>query len=66
MRNISADECISVLECALGEAQSVIPDEILQASIGYIEEYKILRSEISWYECPEISEPKREWDVGTI
>ena len=63
---ISADECISVLECAIGEADSVIPDDVLQSTIGYIKEYKRLRYEMSWIECPEISEPKREFDVGGI
>lgn len=50
---ISADECKRVLELAIGEAEYVIPEDVLKAAIHYISEYQRLEIETSWDRCPE-------------
>jgi hypothetical protein len=36
MKDISVDECISVLEVAIGEAESILPEAVLRKTIEYL------------------------------
>ena len=49
----TVDECISILEIAEGEVSHVIPDDVLNDIIFYLEEYKILESNDSWERFPD-------------
>ena len=53
IRLVSTDECKQVLEAAIGEANAIIPDEVLEWAIFYINEYIRLKIEKSWAESPE-------------
>ena len=52
---ISIDECRHVLEAAIGEIglSALIPDEVLEATLSYLDEYEKLKFEKSWDDFPE-------------
>lgn len=50
---ISIEECKQVLEAAIGEANVIIPDDVLEWAISYLKEYERLKIEKSWDDCPE-------------
>lgn len=50
---ITIDECKQVLEAAIGEVNVIIPDDVLEWAIFYLEEYERLKIEKSWDDCPE-------------
>ena len=51
---VSIDERKKVLEAAIGEGlDAIIPDKILEATIAYLDAYKLLESEMSWISSPE-------------
>ena len=53
VERVSADECITVLEAAIGEAEYVIPGNVITSAIYYIGEYQRLKIDESWDRCPE-------------
>lgn len=50
---ITVYDCENALELAIGEVNAVIPDEIIEATLRYLDEYKKLEIEKSWIDCPE-------------
>ena len=46
-------EVRSILECAIGEVEAVIPSDVLEQAIAYLTEYENLKSEDSWDKFPE-------------
>ena len=50
---ITINDCKDALELAIGEADAVIPDEIIEATLQYLGEYEKLKIEMSWIDCPE-------------
>ena len=50
---VSASECTQVLEAAIGEVNAIIPDEVLEWAVFYINEYIRLKIEKDWTDCPE-------------
>ena len=61
---ITPDECKTILESAIGEVEAVIPDDVLEASIHYIEEYKRLDLEDSFTRFPEAMEKVNQMSKG--
>ena len=53
MAKIEIEEVINVLEAAIGEAEYVIPSEILESAVEYLKEYEDLKSVESWRKFPE-------------
>ena len=53
MSKIEIEEVINVLEAAVGEAEYVIPSEILESAVEYLKEYEDLKSVESWRKFPE-------------
>ena len=49
----SAKECQDILELAIGEVEAAIPDDVLEDTIKYLDEYEKIRIEKSWDEFPE-------------
>lgn len=41
-------EVKSILECAIGEVEEVIPSDVLEQIIAYLMEYENMKSEDSW------------------
>lgn len=52
MNTISIDECINVLEAAIGEAEHVLPEAVLNNTIEYLKAYKEKLRYESW-DVPE-------------
>ena len=50
---IDIDKCKEVLECAAGEAEAIIPTEIIESTIQHLEDYQKLKYEKSWDDSPE-------------
>ena len=50
---IPVEEVISVLEAGIGEAEHVIPSDILEAAVEYLKDYEELKTAESWRESPE-------------
>ena len=46
-------EVKSILECAIGEVEAVIPSDVLEQMIVYLSDYEYLKSESSWDKYPE-------------
>lgn len=46
-------EVRSILECAIGEVEAVIPSDVLEQAVAYLTEYENLKSEYSWEKFPE-------------
>lgn len=46
-------EVKSILECAIGEVESLIPFDVLEQAIVYLDEYEKMKSELSWSKYPE-------------
>lgn len=46
-------EVKSILECAIGEVESVIPSNVLEQAVAYLTEYENLKAENSWDKFPE-------------
>lgn len=46
-------EVKSILECAIGEVEAVIPSDVLEQAVAYLTEYENLKSEDSWDKFPE-------------
>lgn len=46
-------EVRSILECAIGEVEAVIPSDVLEQAVVYLTEYENLKSEDSWDKFPE-------------
>ena len=46
-------EVKSILECAIGEVEAVIPSDVLKQTIAYLSDYEYLKSESSWDKYPE-------------
>lgn len=53
MAKIEIKEVMNVLEAAIGEAEYIIPSQILECAVEYLKEYKDLKSVESWREFPE-------------
>ena len=53
MSAVRVEECKRVLECAIGEAPHVLPDDVIRATLWYLNEYKRLKNILTWDECPE-------------
>lgn len=49
----SVDECKEVLELAKGEAEAIIPSEIIDDTIQHLTDYQKLECEMSWCRNPE-------------
>lgn len=47
------DECKSILECAIGEVDYMIPSDVLEDTLEYLDELKKLRLKESYDEFPE-------------
>lgn len=50
---IDIDKCKEVLECSIGEAEAIIPREIIESTIQHLEDYQELKFEKSWDDSPE-------------
>lgn len=50
---IKIEEVISVLEAGVGEAEHVIPSEVLESAIEYLKDYEDMKAVESWREFPE-------------
>ena len=46
-------EVKSILECAIGEVEPLIPSDVLEQTIVYLNEYEKMKSELSWSKYPE-------------
>lgn len=46
-------EVRSILECAIGEVEKVIPSDVLEQAVAYLTEYENLKSEYLWEKYPE-------------
>lgn len=46
-------EVKSILECAIGEVEPLIPSDVLEQTIAYLNEYEQMKSELSWSKYPE-------------
>lgn len=46
-------EVKSILECAIGEVEEIIPSDVLEETIAYLTEYENMKSEDSWDKYPE-------------
>lgn len=53
MAKIEIKEVMNVLETAIGEAEYIIPSQILECAVEYLKEYEDLKSVESWREFPE-------------
>lgn len=53
MAKIEIKEVMNVLEAAIGEAEYIIPSQILECAVEYLKEYEDLKSVESWREFPE-------------
>ena len=53
MAKIKLEEVISVLEAGVGEAEHVIPSEVLESSIEYLKDYEQAKIALSWAGCYE-------------
>ena len=53
MAKIKIEEVISVLEAGVGEAEHVIPSEVLESAIEYLKDYEAMKVADSWREFPE-------------
>lgn len=53
MTKIKIEEVINVLEAGVGEAEHVIPSEVLESAIEYLKDYKNMKVAESWREFPE-------------
>lgn len=51
--SVSVAECKRVLKAAIGEMNAIIPDDVLEWTIFYLNEYVRLKIEKSWDDCPE-------------
>ena len=49
----SVDECISILEMAIGEAEHILPSEVIEDIMEYLRDYKRMKTAKSWDEYPE-------------
>lgn len=52
-RKWTVAEVRSILECAIGEVETVIPSDVLEQAVAYLTEYENLKSEDSWDKYPE-------------
>ena len=50
---IKLEEVISVLEAGVGEAEHVIPSEVLESAIEYLKDYEQAKIALSWAGCYE-------------
>lgn len=50
---ISVEEVISVLEAGVGEAELVIPSDVLEAAVEFLKDYEEIKTAESWREFPE-------------
>jgi len=50
---IDIKECKQVLEAAIGEADYIIPQEIIQSTIQHLTDYETLKFDVSWDCAPE-------------
>lgn len=46
-------EVKAILECAIGEVEPLIPSDVLEQTIVYLNEYEQMKSELSWSKYPE-------------
>lgn len=53
MAKIEIKEVMNVLEAAIGEAEYIIPSQILECAVEYLKEHEDLKSAESWREFPE-------------
>lgn len=53
MAKIKLEEVISVLEAGVGEAEHVIPSEVLESAIEYLKDYEQAKIALSWAGCYE-------------
>lgn len=53
MPKIKIEEVISILEAGIGEAEHVIPSEVLESAIEYLKDYEQAKIALSWAECYE-------------
>ena len=53
MAKIEIKEVMNVLEAAIGEAEYIVPSQILECAVEYLKEYEDLKSVESWIEFPE-------------
>lgn len=51
MAKIKIEEVISVLEAGVGEAEHVIPSEVLESAIEYLKDYEQAKIALSWAGC---------------
>lgn len=49
----SVNECKGILEAAIGECEQIIPSDVLESTIKYLDELLKLRNEKSWDMFPE-------------
>ena len=49
----TVDECKKILELAIGEVDHVIPADVLEATIYYLEDYEKVKSKLGWIKYPE-------------
>ena len=59
-KEITVNECKRVLEAAGGEVEAIIPDEVLEATIRYLDEYKRLALAES-YRIERTAPPRGWW-----
>ena len=53
MTKIKIEEVINVLEAGVGEAEHVIPSDVLESAIEYLKDYKQAKIALSWSGCYE-------------
>ncbi len=53
MAKIEIKEVMNVLEAAIGEAEYIVPSQILECAVEYLKEYEDLKRAESWREFPE-------------
>ena len=53
MAKIKIEEVISVLEAGVGEAEHVIPSDVLESVIEYLKDYEQAKIALSWSGCYE-------------
>ena len=49
----SIDECINILETAIGEVEHSIPNDVLEQTICYLTEYQNMKLEVSYDKYPD-------------
>lgn len=53
MAKIKIEEVISVLEAGIGEAEHVIPSDVLESAVEYLKDYEQAKIALSWAGCYE-------------